>query len=237
MKWKELCDDIRSYCRANADEVVVKKSSRYFKEGYDAYGLSREKYDAKVDSLLSDNHITMRLVLSASPHLIKSGKFEETSFAIRLLSRFSEDFTAETLEEIGKWFKIGIANWGHTDAICGLLIPPFFERKIVTLEALSGWRTAENKYQRRAVPVAMLALLKSTDDYAPLFAFIEPLMLDNERVVHQGLGWFLREAWKLKRKETEAFLLKWKNDAARLIFQYATEKMTPEQKKRFKKAK
>ncbi|MFC1637152.1 DNA alkylation repair protein, partial [Planctomycetota bacterium] len=84
---------------------------------------------------------------------------------------------------------------------------------------------------------AMLALLKSTKDYAPLFAFIEPLMMDGERVVHQGLGWFLREAWKLRKKQTETFLLKWKNDAARVIFQYATEKMTPEQKKRFKREK
>jgi 3-methyladenine DNA glycosylase AlkD len=46
-----------------------------------------------------------------------------------------------------------------------------------------------------------------------LFSFIEPLMLDEQRVVQQGLGWFLREAWKLKRKETEAFLLKWKDES------------------------
>ncbi|MGB2863672.1 MAG: DNA alkylation repair protein [Sedimentisphaerales bacterium] len=105
------------------------------------------------------------------------------------------------------------------------------------MEALSDWRTAKNKYQRRAVPVSMLKLLKSTNDYAPLFTFIEPQMPDSERVVHQGLGWFLREAWKLKRIETEAFLLKWKNDGARLIYQYATEKMTAEEKKRFKRVK
>ena len=48
----------------------------------------------------------------------------------------------------------------------------------------------------------MIELLKTTTDYANLFAFIEPLMLDSERMVHQGLGWFLREAWKLKKKET-----------------------------------
>ena len=83
----------------------------------------------------------------------------------------------------------------------------------------------------------MLELLKSTKDYASFFNFIEPLMMDSERVVHQGLGWFLREAWKLRKKQTESFLLKWKNDAARVIFQYATEKMTPEQKKRFRKEK
>ena len=237
MKAKDLCEDIRSYCRANADEAVVKKYSRYFKEGYDAYGVSREKYEEKVESLVNDKGIDMKLVLSASRDLIKSGKYEETSFAIRLLSAFSDEFTIATFDKIGKWFEIGIENWGHTDAICGLLIPPFFERKIISLEALSDWRTAKNKYQRRAVPVAMLILLKSRKDYAPLFAFIQPLMMDDERVVHQGLGWFLREAWKLKKKQTEDFLLKWKNDAARVIFQYATEKMTPEQKKRFKREK
>ena len=36
---------------------------------------------------------------------------------------------------------------------------------------------------------------------------------------------------------TETFLLKWKNTAPRLIIQYATEKMTLEQKLRFKKEK
>jgi 3-methyladenine DNA glycosylase AlkD len=235
MKATELCEEIRNYCRANADEAIVKKYSRYFKEGYDAYGVSREKYEEKVDSLLNDKRINVKLVLSASRHLVKSGKYEETSFAIRLLSKFSEEFTIATFDEIGKWFEIGIINWAHTDVICGLLISEFFMRNIISLEALSGWRTAKNKYQRRAVPVAMIELLKSTSDYAPLFAFIEPMMLDSEKVVHQGLGWFLREAWKLKKKEIEVFLLKWKNDAPRVIFQYATEKMTPEQKKRFKK--
>ena len=237
MEATELYKEIHSYCRANADEAIVKKYSRYFKEGYDAYGLSREQLEEKVNSILSDKSVNMKLVLSTSRYLIKSGKYEETSFAIRLLSEFSEQFTAATFREIGKWFEIGIINWGHTDVICGMLISKFFERNIVSLEDLSNWRTAENKYQRRAVPVAMIELLKSTDDYTPIFAFIEPLMLDSERMVHQGLGWFLREAWKLKRKETEAFLLKWKNEAARVIFQYATEKMTPEQKKRFRKEK
>jgi len=237
MKPKELCEDIRDFCRANADEAVIRKYSRYFKEGYDAHGVSKEKYEEKVDSLQNDQRITMKLVLSASRDLIKSGKYEETSFAIRLLSGFAEQFTIATFQEIEKWFMIGINNWGHTDVLCGLLIKPFFEKEIISLESLSDWRTANNKYQRRAVPVAMLELLKSTKDYAPLFDFIEPLMIDNERVVHQGLGWFLREAWKIKKKQTEAFLLKWKNDAARVIFQYATEKMTPEQKKRFRREK
>ena len=237
MKAKDLCEEIRSFCRANADDAVVKKYSKYFKEGYDAYGVSREKLDAKVKSLLSNKEINMKLVLTASRQLVKSGKYEETSFAIRLLKGFSKQFDAGTFAQIEKWFQIGVINWAHTDGICGELISHFLEKDIVQLEALSDWRTAKNRFQRRAVPVALIDRLKSATDYAALFAFVEPLMLDPERVVHQGLGWFLREAWKLKRKQTEVFLLKWKNDAPRLIFQYATEKMTANEKKRFKKDK
>jgi 3-methyladenine DNA glycosylase AlkD len=237
MKSTELLEDIRKYCRANADEAVVKKYSRFFKEGYDAYGLTREKLEEKVGSTLSDKKVNLRLVLSTSRHLVKSGKYEETSFAIRLVKEFSEQFTAGMFKEIGKWFEIGIINWGHTDVICGMIISEFFERKIITLDALEDWRTAKNKYQRRAVPVAMIVILKNTEDFKPLFKFIEPLMLDQERMVHQGLGWFLREAWKIRKKETETFLLKWKNEAPRLIYQYATEKMTAEEKKKFKKEK
>lgn len=237
MTAKELCEEIRSYCRANADEDIVKKYSRYFKEGYDAYGLSPEKFDEKVASILSDKKINMKLVLNAGKLLVKSGKYEETSFAFILLKDFSKQFTKETFAEIEKWFGIGITNWAHTDMICSELISDFFEKKLISTKTLSGWRQAENKYQRRAVPVSMLTLLKSSENYVPLFAFIEPLMLDDERMVHQGLGWFLREAWKRDKKATEKFLLKWKDRAPRKIYQYATEKMTPEQKKRFKKAK
>lgn len=237
MKPIELYEDIRKYCMANADEAIVRKYSRYFKEGYDAYGLTREKIKDKVDSILSDKSVNMRLVLSASRHLVKSGKYEETSFAILLLKQFSEQFTAGTFKKIGKWFEMGITNWGHTDGICGIIISEFFERNIITLESFSDWRTAKNKYQRRAVPVAMIEILKGKADFKPLFDFIEPLMLDEERFVQQGLGWFLREAWKIRKNQTEAFLLKWKNKSPRLIYQYATEKMTAKEKKRFKKEK
>ncbi len=237
MTAKELCEEIRGYCRANADEARVNKYSRYFREGYDAYGLSQEQFEEKVASILSDKKVNMKLVLNAGKLLLKSGKYEETSFAIILLKDFSKQFTKDTFVEIGKWFEIGITNWAHTDVICGELISQFFERKIISLKDLSDWRKAKNKYQRRAVPVAMITLLKTRADFSPLFKFIEPLMLDDERMVHQGLGWFLREAWKKDKKVTEKFLLKWKDKTPRKIYQYATEKMSPEQKKRFKKVK
>jgi 3-methyladenine DNA glycosylase AlkD len=83
----------------------------------------------------------------------------------------------------------------------------------------------------------MLALLKTPADIGSLLDFLRPLMMDQERVVHQGAGWFLREAWKKDPKPVEAFLLEWKDKAPRLIFQYATEKMTPAARARFRRGK
>ena len=181
MKAEELYKDIRQYCKANADEAVVKKYSRFFKEGYDAYGLTREKLEEKVNSILRDKKVNMKLVLSTSRLLVKSGKYEETSFAIRLLKEFSEQFTAGTFKEIGKWFEIGIINWGHTDAICGMIISEFFERKIISLNALEDWRMAKNKYQRRAVPVAMIEILKETADFQ-----LDRHVWSNQSIRNQG---------------------------------------------------
>jgi 3-methyladenine DNA glycosylase AlkD len=62
-------------------------------------------------------------------------------------------------------------------------------------------------------------------------------MKDADREVHQGMGWFLREAWKIRPEETETFLLEWRNTAPRLIFQYACEKMDKEHKLKFRKNK
>jgi hypothetical protein len=62
-------------------------------------------------------------------------------------------------------------------------------------------------------------------------------MHDDERVVHQGLGWFLREAWKRDAADVEPFLLRFKDSAPRLIFQYATERMAAADKARYKASK
>jgi 3-methyladenine DNA glycosylase AlkD len=230
-----LFNDIRFYCTANADDELVEKYSRYFRGGYDAYGLSLDQLEEKVLDILEAETTTFDLILKTSRLLVKSPKYEETSFAILLTKAFAKDFTPAVFTEIEKWFEDGITNWAHSDVISGELLIVFLKKKIVPLQAFESWKTAGNKFQRRAVPVTLIKLFKSTDDFRMLFDFIEPLMTDKEREVQQGLGWFLREAWKLQPEIAEEFLLKWKDSAPRLIIQYATEKMTSEQKKKYKK--
>lgn len=237
MTSQKFVQQIRAYCKTHGDPAIVKKYSRYFKEGYDAYGLKTGSYDACLRQITRDDALTLNLVLESAPELIKSGKYEETFFVITMLKRFYSEFTVKTFKEMEKWFKVGIVNWAHADVLAGDIVAEFLQREIVPLSALESWRATPNKYQRRISAVALIKLIKGEKNIGRLIEFIEPLMTDEAREVHQGVGWFLREAWKAKPGETEKFLLKWKNTAPRLIFQYATEKMTAGEKARFKKDK
>ena len=179
----------------------------------------------------------MKVVIEATPLLFESGMHEEATIALLLLDGFNKQYTKDTLKEVESFYQIGITNWAHADTLGMFIITKFLKRNVISYLDLKPWLKATNKFQRRSVPVALIKLLKTTPDVKPFFEFIEPLVMDSEREVHQGVGWFLREAWKLKRLETEEFLMKWKNTAQRLIIQYATEKKTTEEKQRFKKKK
>lgn len=231
----DLSHNIQNYCIANASDAIVKKYSRYFKEGYNAYGLTQELLQTKVDEIINTEGIDFKTIIDTSLLLIPSEKYEETSFAILLFKEFKKQFTSEVFDNIEKWFHLGINNWAHTDVICGDIIAIFLEKKIITYKRMAAWRTSTNKFQRRAVAVALIKMLKYENDYQPFFDFIEPMMMDEEREVHQGLGWFLREAWKKNPEQTEMFMMQWKDTSPRLIFQYATERMKPEQKQHFKR--
>lgn len=236
-----LAAEIRSYCAAHADPAKAGKYSRYFTEGYDAWGLLdklhpffNEQCEAWYDKYRA---LGVRGFLRLGTILIPSGKYEETALAIKFLERVLDEFDAAAFPLLGGWFAAGIGNWAHTDVLCGQVIGPLLAKGVISLDALKDWRSSSFKYQRRAVPVSMLDLLKAGAPVPPLLEFVRPLMTDAEKVVHQGVGWFLREAWKKDPKPVEAFLMEWKDTAPRLIFQYATEKMAPAAKPRFRASK
>lgn len=231
-------DDVRSFCRANADPAIVKKYAKYFKEGYDGYGIAKEVWEENRTRFYDKyrDRLTINGFLKLGEILFESGKYEEGSSAIAGIQPLLGDFTAATFQGVGGWIENGVRNWAHTDIICGELLSPCLKDGRVDYSELASWRESRSKWKRRAVPVALLVLISRVKTQA-LLDFLRPLMADEERVVHQGLGWFLREAWKKDPAPVENFLFEFKDTAARLIFQYATEKMTAEQKNRFRKAK
>jgi 3-methyladenine DNA glycosylase AlkD len=232
---QQLFNELHSFFVENADPAIVVKYSRYFKEGFNGFGLAKGLFESRTDELVALPDVNLSLVLASAPLFLETGKYEETSAIIRMTLQYQKQFTREIFQEVEKWFEMGITNWAHTDYICGEIMVLFFKKGIITIKDLQSWKTAENKFQRRAVPVSLIKPMKKDTNFQPYFDFLDSMMMDPEREVHQGLGWFLREAWKKQPQPTETVLFKWKNNAARLIFQYATEKMTAEEKKRFRR--
>jgi 3-methyladenine DNA glycosylase AlkD len=239
---QEVCrtvfNEVRAFCVANSDEARARRYARYFTEGYDAYGLDYrnpgwEENRIRWTEMLRE--AGPKAFLDAGDLLVATGKYEEASFAIVIARGLRDTFTPEAFSRIGKWFEGGIRNWGHTDVLSGELLSLFLLDGIVDLDALAAWRDSPYKYKRRAVPVTMIKLLDGAAPIAGMLKAVEPLMHDPERVVQQGMGWFLREVWKRQPKPVEQLLLKHKDSCARLIVQYATEKMSKEARLRFRK--
>lgn len=233
----KIIEEIRDYCLENADEAIVKKYSRFFREGYDAYGLTHEKIAFIVKKILNIPNMYPDLIFEIASLLIKSGKYEETNIAILIVASLKKQFGNRIFREINNWFTYGIINWAHCDILCTELLSPLLIYGDITIKDIEGWKTSPNKFQRRAVAVSIIKLLPLKYDINKLLSFIDSMMMDKEKEVHQGLGWFLREAWKKDKQKVEPFLIKWKDTAPRMIYQYALEKMSKEEKEKFRKEK
>ncbi len=237
MNTQNIYNEIVDYCIRNANPELVAKYSRYFKEGYDAYGLSHELFESKVNEIMQLTDFNIDRCYQLANILLPSTKYEYTSFAYLLINKFKKQFNKDTFNNISNWFDIGIYNWGHTDVISGEILSPMLINKTIDFNDFKSWTLSDRKFKRRAVAVSLIKYIKDKNPIDPLLKLLEPYMSDTERVVHQGMGWFLREAWKINPELIEKFLLKWKETAPRLIFQYACEKMTKEQKADFAKTK
>jgi 3-methyladenine DNA glycosylase AlkD len=237
MTTTEIIQEIRSYCIANADAERLKTSQRFFKEEFVGYGLTAPKLYSKTKEMLKRGDLDLPAILEAAPILMKNSMFEEIAMDLLLLDGQWKKFSPETFQTIGSWFSFSINNWAHADTLGMLILPKFLDKKILEMSDFSAWLDSPYKFQRRCVPVTLIKHMKKTRQVMPSILFVEKLMADREREVHQGMGWFLREAWKINSSEVEPFLEKHKDTAPRLIIQYACEKMTPENKLRFRKTK
>jgi len=237
MKPEELSRQIIDYCKANANPANVAKYSRFFKGEFNSWGLSQPQMQDLTTQLLNNTDIDLPLVLKTMPLLMKSGKYEETSFGLLLINRMRKQYFPKLLDEISAWFPAGISNWAHADILAMWILPALIENGHVTENSFIPWLKSPFSFQRRCVPVTYIKSLKAQNSPEKLFSNIEPLMSDPVREVQQGTGWFLREAWKLYPEATEQFLLKWKDTAPRLIYQYACEKMDKTYRLKFRKSK
>lgn len=236
---RRVREEIRTFASSRADPALVAKYSRYFRDGYPGWGLTREQALEMRESVIGKYRESLGFTgfLELGELILKDGKYEEIGAGYMCLLEFRKEFDRTTFETLGRWIEVGIRNWAHTDTLCGEVLSVFLLEGIVKPDDFLGWTRSECSWKRRAVPVSLLTSLKSGVAPQKLLRVVQPLMEDRAREVQQGVGWFLRESWKKHRNPTEAFLLKWKERSPRLIYQYATERMSASERERFRRAK
>lgn len=229
--------EIKKFLTQNSDQAIAKKYARYFREGYDPYGVDPKKLQEKRAEWfeLWQKDLSTNDFLALCEELLKSGKWEEKSIAINFMARMRENYNKTLFNKMGIWFEKYIDDWATCDVACGHVLYHFLTNKVISFKELLEWTESSSKWRRRAVPVTMVEAVSRQGKVKESLTAAKKLMLDPERVVHQGVGWLLRETWKKAPKEVEEFLYKWKDKAPRLIIQYATEKIPKEKRKRFRR--
>ena len=233
--------EIRDFCETNSNPDIIKKYQRYFKEGYDGYGIDDKTFKEQIDKWTEQwkDEMSIESYLSLGDELMKNGRFDEKHVAINFLKSSRQDFSKVTFNRIGNWFDCGINDWATTDVLCMFVLSSLLFDKVISFNDLETWIDSESEWKRRSVPVALVELDKLTKDLKPFesIELVEPLMLDNSEYVQKGIGTLLRGLWKKYPADIEIFLMKWKDKCGRLIIQYSTEKMDKEYRKKFRKSK
>jgi len=233
--------EIRNFCETNSDPAIIKKYQKYFKEGYDGYGIDDKLFRNQIEVWIKlwKDEMTIDSYLNLGDELMKIGRFDEKHVAINFLKSCRTAFTKETFNRVGNWFDTGVNNWATTDVLCMIILSSMLIDKVISFKDLKTWGNAESEWKRRAVPVALVELDKLTKDLKPVEAIelVEPLILDDSEYVQKGIGTLLRGLWKKFPDDIEDFLMKWKDQCGRLIIQYSTEKMDKEYRKKFRKSK
>lgn len=232
---QEIFGFCEKYFFDHENPLLVNKNARYFTEGYDAFGLDEMQLKELRNEVLARFQPSVPELAKLAYHFFATGKYEFGSIAILLLKKHRPRFDRSVYEEIRRCLDKGVENWAHADLIATKITPIFLELELASMEDFRSWIDSESKWTRRVAAVTML-WQKTRLPVSELLDFVKPLMRDEARPVQQGVGWLLRELWKLYPREVEDFLFEHKETAPRLIIQHATEKMNKDKKKRYRRA-
>jgi len=233
--------EIREFCVTNSNPEIIRKYEKYFRDGYDGYGIDDNVFKIQLADWIEcwKDEMSVDDYLMLGDELMKTGRFDEKILAITFLKTKRADFSKATFHRIGKWFDYGINNWATTDVLCMVVLSALLLDKVIDFDDLKTWTGSGSEWKRRTIPVALVELDKIAKNLKPgdAFEMIEPLMMDDSEYVQKGIGTLLRGLWKKYPVEIENFLLRWKDKCGRWIVQYATEKMDKEYRKKFRKNK
>jgi 3-methyladenine DNA glycosylase AlkD len=145
-------------------------------------------------------------------------------------------------KEIFRWVDF-IENWWHSDAYSKINanILEYALRNDKEKEVLKyfiKWNKSDNSWARRQSIVSLLYYANSREiymNYETLIGFVKNLLYDEKYYVQKGVGWTIREIYRLFPEKTKKFLME---NAANIhpdAWQASTEKLEKSFKDRMRR--
>jgi len=230
---------MQSFFRKNADPEIVKKYARFFRDGYDAYGADPKIYSKQLDIWFDETSKDFRIsdYKKLFGMLLESGKEEEFGVVNRFLSHMQKHHSKSLFKSIRTWIGKYYRNWAQIDSLCSQVLSPMMLNGVISHDDLLAWHNHDSKWVRRCIPVTTVYAFYKDKKLPPVKKVADLMVNDPVREVGQGVGWMLRDAWKVYPKEIERLLLKHVETGNRTAYQYACEKMDKEYRKKFRRPK
>lgn len=130
-----------------------------------------------------------------------------------------------------------VESWEHADALCTLFSVLYGRFPKLVEPTLRQWNRSTNPWKRRASVVSTIyyaSKKRTPPSRRTVVALVKPLLRDSNPYVQKGVGWQLREAYKLWPREILKFLESHVLELPAVTFSYATEKLTKKDKQRLK---
>jgi len=210
-------------------------SARYFQAGEGGYGAGDLFLGVRVPELRRLARQWRGMDLAEVGRLLGSNYHEARLLALLILvERYRRAAPAEreAVVELYLQNRDQINNWDLVDTSAPHILGAYLFSK-TDRSLLDRLAAAPSLWERRIAVLATFYFIRQ-GEFGETLRLAARLIDDPEDLIHKAVGWMLREVGKRDQKVLFDFL---KINAARMprtMLRYATEKLGPEQKRRFR---
>jgi 3-methyladenine DNA glycosylase AlkD len=208
--------------------------SRYFKEQVTFLGCSLpqcNKIAGEWAKKLRAKGLVYDDVLLIAEDLLKADTFEEGAVGLELVSHYKKDFRESDFKIFESWLRKYVTNWAHDDTIAPHVIGELLEKYPDLTERIFEWTNSDNRWMRRASAVTYVLHARRGKFHEAIFRTADALLGDEDEMVQKGVGWMLKCASQADESTVVSYLMKNRGKTSRLVLRYATEKVSPENRK------
>ena len=233
-----LLQEIRAKLKKLADTEFQKSYMRFFKQGEEIRLIgvripAARKIAGEYFRKIKDR--SKKTIFALCEKLLQSGMQEEIFIAFDWAHRLEKRYKSSDFAVFKRWLAKYVSNWATCDDLCTHALGAFiykFPEKIPELKRLANSR---NRWLRRASAVSLIYTIRRKNMLEDVFAIVDMLLLDADDLVQKAYGWLLKEASNKYPKEIFDFLDARKDEMPKTALRYATEKLSPELRKRLMK--